>query len=163
LLSVHTVHQLKDYHALTTIHFPKLQPQLYPKLDSYPIKQIPQPTPPFHMYHLQLPEQHQIVISNIPTYSPQTIPQYSVSIPLQLLPKFPTIQKPLQPHNFTSPSPIISRPLKNMTLPIIPTAPIPPPTPKIYPPFPPTLLPYHPYPNHSLSFLQYKQTLHHPI
>lgn len=40
LLSVDTVDQLKDYDGVTTMQFGKLEPEVYPKLESYGIKQI---------------------------------------------------------------------------------------------------------------------------
>ena len=40
------------------------------------------------MYDLELAK-HGIIISNIPSYSPETIAEYSVSIALQLVRKFP--------------------------------------------------------------------------
>ena len=63
------------------------------------------------MYDLELAKRHGIIISNIPS-SPETIAEYSVSIALQLVRKFPTIEKRVQAHNFTWASPIMSRPVK---------------------------------------------------
>lgn len=112
LLSVDTVDQLKDYDGVTTMQFGKLESEVYPKLESYGIKQIAQRTAGFDMYDLELAKKHGIIISNIPSYSPETIAEYSVSIALQLVRKFPTIEKRVQAHNFTWASPIMSRPVK---------------------------------------------------
>lgn len=101
LLSVDTVDQLKDYDGVTTMQFGKLESEVYPKLESYGIKQIAQRTAGFDMYDLELAKKHGIIISNIPSYSPETIAEYSVSIALQLVRKFPTIEKRVQAHNFT--------------------------------------------------------------
>ena len=68
LLSVDTVDQLKDYDGVTTMQFGKLEPEVYPKLESYGIKQIAQRTAGFDMYDLELAK-HEIIISNIPSYS----------------------------------------------------------------------------------------------
>lgn len=54
LLSVDTVDQLKDYDGVTTMQFGKLEPEVYPKLESYGIKQIAQRTAGFDMYDLEL-------------------------------------------------------------------------------------------------------------
>ena len=43
------------------------------------------------MYDLELAK-HEIIISNIPSYYAETIAEYSVSIALQLVRKFPTIE-----------------------------------------------------------------------
>ena len=54
LLSVDTVDQLKDYDGVTTMQFGKLESEVYPKLESYGIKQIAQRTAGFDMYDLEL-------------------------------------------------------------------------------------------------------------
>ena len=79
------------------------------------------------MYDLELAK-HGIIISNIPSYSPETIAEYSVSIALQLVRKFPTIEN-VQAHNFTRP--LLSS-SKNMTVAIIGTGRIGAATGKIY-------------------------------
>ena len=163
LLSVDTVDQLKDYDGVTTMQFGKLEPEVYPKLESYGIKQIAQRTAGFDMYDLELAKKHEIIISNIPSYSPETIAEYSVSIALQLVRKFPTIEKRVQAHNFTWASPIMSRPVKNMTVAIIGTGRIGAATGKIYASFGARVLGYDAYPNHSLSFLEYKETVEDAI
>ena len=70
-------------------------------LEAYGIKQIAQRTAGFDMHDLELAKKHGIVISNIPSYSPETIAEYSVSIALQLVRKFPAIETRVQAHNFT--------------------------------------------------------------
>ena len=110
LLSVDTVDQLKDYDGVTTMQFGKLEPEVYPKLESYGIKQIAQRTAGFDMYDLELAK-HEIIISNIPSYSSETIAEYSVSIALQLVRKFPTIENVCK-HIISWASPIMSRPAK---------------------------------------------------
>ena len=47
------------------------------------------------MYDLDL--KHGIIISNVPSYSPETIAEYSVSIALQLVRRF-RIEKRVQEH-----------------------------------------------------------------
>lgn len=98
LLSSATVDQLKDYDGVTTMQFGKLENDVYPKLESYGIKQIAQRTAGFDMYDLDLAKKHNIVISNVPSYSPETIAEYSVSIALQLVRRFPDIERRVQKH-----------------------------------------------------------------
>ena len=95
---------------------------------------------------------HGIVISNIPSYSPETIAEYSVSIALQLVRKFPAIERRVQDHNFTA-APIMSKPVKNMTVAIIGTGRIETATGKIYAGFGAKVVGYDAYPNDSLDFL----------
>ncbi|MCP6297399.1 hypothetical protein NL457_29715, partial [Klebsiella pneumoniae] len=77
----------------------KLENDVYPKLESYGIKQIAQRTAGFDMYDLDLAKKHNIVISNVPSYSPETIAEYSVSIALQLVRRFPDIERRVQTHD----------------------------------------------------------------
>ncbi len=61
------------------------------------------------------------MISNVPSYSPETIAEYSVSIALQLVRRFPDIERRVQAHDFTWQAEIMSKPVKNMTVAIIGT------------------------------------------
>lgn len=128
-------------------------------LEAYGIKQIAQRTAGFDMYDLELAKKHGIVISNIPSYSPETIAEYSVSIALQLVRKFPAIETRVQAHNFTWAAPIMSRPVKNMTVAIIGTGRIGEASGKIYDGFCAKVVGYDAYPNASLDFLEYKDSV----
>ena len=104
-------------------------------------------------------QKHNIVISNVPSYSPETIAEYSVSIALQLVRKFPAIEKRVQEHNFKWAAPIMSTPVKNMTVAIIGTGRIGAATGKIYAGFGAKVVGYDAYPNNSLDFLEYKDSV----
>ena len=163
LLSKETVDQLKDYDGVTTMQFGKLEEEVYPKLEEYGIKQIAQRTAGFDMYDLELAKKHNIIISNVPSYSPETIAEYAVSIALQLVRKFPAIEKRVQAHNFTWASPIMSRPVKNMTVAIIGTGRIGAATAKIYAGFGAKVVGYDAYPNESLDFIEYQSSVEEAI
>ncbi|MBO1198139.1 D-lactate dehydrogenase [Staphylococcus simiae] len=163
LLSSDTVDQLKDYDGVTTMQFGKLEEDVYPKLEEYGIKQIAQRTAGFDMYDLDLAKKHDIIISNIPSYSPETIAEYSVSIALQLVRKFPQIERRVQENNFTWEADIVSKPVKNMTVAIIGTGRIGAATAKIYAGFGATITAYDAYPNKDLDFLTYKDSVEEAI
>ena len=74
------------------MQFGKLESEVYPKLESYGIKQIAQRTAGFDMYDLELAKTWNYYLKYT-CYSPETIAEYSVSIALQLVRKFPTIEK----------------------------------------------------------------------
>ncbi|MDU4448561.1 MAG: D-lactate dehydrogenase [Staphylococcus lugdunensis] len=133
------------------------------QLEGYGIKQIAQRTAGFDMYDLDLAKKHGIVISNVPSYSPETIAEYSVSIALQLVRKFPLIEKRVQAHNFKWAAPIMSTPVKNMTVAIIGTGRIGAATGKIYAGFGAKVVGFDAYPNHSLDFLEYKDSVEEAI
>lgn len=163
ILSADTVDQLEGFDGVTTMQFGKLENSVYPKLEGYGIKQIAQRTAGFDMYDLDLAKKHGIVISNVPSYSPETIAEYSVSIALQLVRKFPLIEKRVQAHNFKWAAPIMSTPVKNMTVAIIGTGRIGAATGKIYAGFGAKVVGFDAYPNHSLDFLEYKDSVEEAI
>ncbi|ARB76925.1 D-lactate dehydrogenase [Staphylococcus lugdunensis] len=163
ILSADTVNQLEGFDGVTTMQFGKLEDSVYPKLEGYGIKQIAQRTAGFDMYDLDLAKKHGIVISNVPSYSPETIAEYSVSIALQLVRKFPLIEKRVQAHNFKWAAPIMSTPVKNMTVAIIGTGRIGAATGKIYAGFGAKVVGFDAYPNHSLDFLEYKDSVEEAI
>lgn len=163
ILSADTVDQLEGFDGVTTMQFGKLEDSVYPKLEGYGIKQIAQRTAGFDMYDLDLAKKHGIVISNVPSYSPETIAEYSVSIALQLVRKFPLIEKRVQAHNFKWAAPIMSTPVKNMTVAIIGTGRIGAATGKIYAGFGAKVVGFDAYPNHSLDFLEYKDSVEEAI
>ena len=163
ILSADTVDQLEGFDGVTTMQFGKLEDSVYPKLEGYGIKQIAQRTAGFDMYDLDLAKKHGIVISNVPSYSPETIAEYSVSIALQLVRKFPLIEKRVQAHNFKWAAPIMSTPVKNMTVAIIGTGRIGAATGKIYAGFGAKVVGFDAYPDHSLDFLEYKDSVEEAI
>lgn len=73
ILSEDTVDQLEGFDGVTTMQFGKLSDSVYPKLEKYGIKQIAQRTAGFDMYDLDLAKKHNIVISNVPSYSPKQL------------------------------------------------------------------------------------------
>ncbi|WP_305088617.1 NAD(P)-dependent oxidoreductase, partial [Staphylococcus aureus] len=98
-------------------------------------------------------KKHHIVISNVPSYSPETIAEYSVSIALQLVRRFPDIERRVQTPDFTWQAEIMSKPVNNMTVAIIGKGSIGAATAKIYAGFGDTITAYSAYPNKDLDFL----------
>ncbi|MEJ8541770.1 NAD(P)-dependent oxidoreductase, partial [Staphylococcus capitis] len=82
---------------------------------------------------------------------------------LQLVRKFPAIEKRVQEHNFKWAAPIMSTPVKNMTVAIIGTGRIGAATGKIYAGFGAKVVGYDAYPNNSLDFLEYKDSVEEAI
>ena len=139
------------------MQFGKLEDEVYPKLEAYGIKQIAQRTAGFDMYDLDLAKNmvllfltflviHLRLSQNILFLS-----HYNLYVDSQ-------IERRVQDHNFTW-APIMSRPVKNMTVAIIGTGRIGAATAKIYAGFGAKVVGYDAYPNHSLDFLEYKDSV----
>lgn len=162
-LSYDTLDQLEGFDGVTTMQFGKLEKEAYPKLEEMGIKQIAQRTAGFDMYDLDLAKKHGIIVSNVPSYSPETIAEYAVAAALNLVRKFPQIEKRVQDYNFTWESSIMAKPVKNMTVAILGTGRIGAFAGKIFAGFGAKVVGYDLYPNDSLDFLEYKDTIEEAI
>lgn len=162
-LSYDTLDQLEGFDGVTTMQFGKLEKEAYPKLEAMGIKQVAQRTAGFDMYDLELAKKHGIIISNVPSYSPETIAEYSVAAALNLVRRFPRIEKRVQDYDFTWDATIMARPVKDMTVAIIGTGRIGALTGNLFAGFGAKIIGYDLYPNDSLDFLEYKDTIEEAV
>ncbi|WP_213471926.1 D-lactate dehydrogenase [Staphylococcus simulans] len=162
-LSYDTLDQLEGFDGVTTMQFGKLEKEAYPKLEAMGIKQVAQRTAGFDMYDLELAKKHGIIISNVPSYSPETIAEYSVAAALNLVRRFPRIEKRVQNYDFTWDATIMARPVKDMTVAIIGTGRIGALTGNLFAGFGAKIVGYDLYPNDSLDFLEYKDTIEEAV
>lgn len=162
-LSYDTLDQLEGFDGVTTMQFGKLEKEAYPKLEAMGIKQVAQRTAGFDMYDLELAKKHGIIISNVPSYSPETIAEYSVAAALNLVRRFPRIEKRVQDYDFTWDATIMARPVKGMTVAIIGTGRIGALTGNLFAGFGAKIVGYDLYPNDSLDFLEYKDTIEEAV
>lgn len=162
-LSYDTLDQLEGFDGVTTMQFGKLEKEAYPKLEAMGIKQVAQRTAGFDMYDLELAKKHGIIISNVPSYSPETIAEYSVAAALNLVRRFPRIEKRVQDYDFTWDATIMARPVKDMTVAIISTGRIGALTGNLFAGFGAKIVGYDLYPNDSLDFLEYKDTIEEAV
>lgn len=162
-LSYDTLDQLEGFDGVTTMQFGKLEKEAYPKLEAMGIKQVAQRTAGFDMYDLELAKKHGIIISNVPSYSPETIAEYSVAAALNLVRRFPRIEKRVQDYDFTWDATIMARPVKDMKVAIIGTGRIGALTGNLFAGFGAKIVGYDLYPNDSLDFLEYKDTIEEAV
>lgn len=162
-LSYDTLDQLEGFDGVTTMQFGKLEREAYPKLEAMGIKQVAQRTAGFDMYDLELAKKHGIIISNVPSYSPETIAEYSVAAALNLVRRFPRIEKRVQDYDFTWDATIMARPVKDMTVAITGTGRIGALTGNLFAGFGAKIVGYDLYPNDSLDFLEYKDTIEEAV
>ena len=144
------------------MQFGKLEDEVYPKLEAYGIKQIAQRTAGFDMYDLDLAKNmvllfltflviHLRLSQNILFLSHYNLYVDSCN------------RKTRTRSQLTWAAPIMSRPVKNMTVAIIGTGRIGAATAKIYAGFGAKVVGYDAYPNHSLDFLEYKDSVEEAI
>lgn len=158
-LSLAAISSLAGFDGVTAMEIARVDPEIFPALAKIGIKQIAQRTAGFDMYDLVAAKNAGIIISNIPSYSPETIAEYAVAGALSLIRHFPAISKRVAAQNFTWEQSIMSRPVKNMTVAIIGTGRIGALTGQIFSGFGARILGFDLYPNKNLHFLRYEDSI----
>ncbi|AMB92650.1 D-2-hydroxyacid dehydrogenase [Aerococcus christensenii] len=78
ILMADTVDRCKGYDGVSTYQYTRLDDAVYPKLKEFGIKNIAQRMAGFDPYNLELAKENDVIISNVPAYSPESIAEYSV-------------------------------------------------------------------------------------
>lgn len=120
-LTAETVWEAKGYDGLVNAQVGPLDDAVYPALKTLGIKQIAQRSAGVDMYNLKLATENDIIISNVPSYSPESIAEFTVAIALNLVRKIELIRSNVSDHNFTWSLPIRGRVVGDMTVAIIGT------------------------------------------
>ncbi|MGN5883359.1 D-2-hydroxyacid dehydrogenase [Staphylococcus simulans] len=110
---------VKGYDGLSLSHNGPFNSDFYPILASYGIKQIAQRSAGFDMYDLEEAAKHNLIITTVPSYSPSSIAEFAVTGALYFVRQVPLIQQRMQQHNFVWDQPLISRPVKDLTVAVV--------------------------------------------
>lgn len=159
-LSVETVDQLKGYDGVTTQQTGKLDEEIYQRLSELGIKQIAQRSAGFDMYDLDKASEHGIIISNVPSYSPNSIAEYAVTSALQLVRKTHLIDQKVKAQDFRWQKPIMAKEIKSLEVAIIGTGRIGQIAAQIFKGFGSKVVGYDLYPNEQAKqFIDYKDSV----
>ncbi|VTS14609.1 D-lactate dehydrogenase [Streptococcus pseudoporcinus] len=120
-LTPDTVKEAQGFDGIANAQIEPLDDSIYPILKEMGIKQIAQRSAGVDMYNLELAKENGIIISNVPSYSPESIAEFTVTIALNLIRKVELIRSNVKEHNFTWDLPIRGRVLGDMTVAIIGT------------------------------------------
>ncbi|VTS25221.1 D-lactate dehydrogenase [Streptococcus pseudoporcinus] len=120
-LTPDTVKEVQGFDGIANAQIEPLDDSIYPILKEMGIKQIAQRSAGVDMYNLELAKENGIIISNVPSYSPESIAEFTVTIALNLIRKVELIRSNVKEHNFTWDLPIRGRVLGDMTVAIIGT------------------------------------------
>ncbi|VTS27675.1 D-lactate dehydrogenase [Streptococcus porcinus] len=120
-LTLDTVKEAQGFDGIANAQIEPLDDSIYPILKEMGIKQIAQRSAGVDMYNLELAKENGIIISNVPSYSPESIAEFTVTIALNLIRKVELIRSNVKEHNFTWNLPIRGRVLGDMTVAIIGT------------------------------------------
>ncbi len=120
-LSVDTVHLAEGFDGVTTSQNSKVVKEVYETLKNYGIKQIAQRSAGFDYYDLEAATANDIIITNVPSYSPESIAEYSLTAALNMVRKWDDIQVVTNNHDFRWQVPIRAGLVNEMTVGIIGT------------------------------------------
>lgn len=118
-LTPDTVALAKGYDGVTISQVANLDVSLYSILASYGIRQIAQRSAGYEMHDLDAANAHQLIISNVPSYSPESIAEYAVTAALNLVRKTDLIQAKVKEQDFRWMPAIRSRVIQEMTVAVI--------------------------------------------
>lgn len=118
-LTPETIEMAKGYDGVTISQVADLDVSLYPILASYGIKQIAQRSAGFEMHDLTSASENGLIISNVPSYSPESIAEYAVTAALNLVRKTDLIREKVAEQDFRWMPAIRARLVKEMTVAII--------------------------------------------
>lgn len=120
-LSMDNIHMVEGFDGLSTSQNTKLEPEMYSILKGYGIKQIAQRSAGFDYYDLDLATENGLIITNVPSYSPESIAEFSVTSALSLIRKLRVIEEKTRQHDFRWQPQIRAGLLKEMTVGVVGT------------------------------------------
>lgn len=120
-LTPETVKEAEGFDGIANAQIGPLDDAIYPLLKEMGIKQIAQRSAGVDMYNLDLATENDIIITNVPSYSPESIAEFTVTIALNLIRHVELIRENVKKQNFTWGLPIRGRVLGDMTVAIIGT------------------------------------------
>lgn len=121
LLSSETVDRAKGFDGVSISQQIPFGEDVYRKLHEFGIKQIAQRSAGFDIYDFDLAQKYDLIISNVPSYSPHSIAEYTVSQALNLVRNYNDIQQKTASYDFRWQPAILSRSIKDLKVAVIGT------------------------------------------
>ena len=146
-LTMDNVHLVEGYDGLTLAEVGTFDVDLYPELEKRGIKQIAQRTAGYENFDLELATKHNLIISNVHSYSPESIAEFSVLMGLQLIRKTKNLEERVSERDFRWTPDIRGRVIKGKTVAIFGVGNIGLEVAKLYKAFGAHVIGYDPYPN----------------
>lgn len=159
-LTMDNIHLVEGHDGLSTSQNSKVPNEAYPILKEFGIKQIAQRSAGFDYYDLEEAKKHGIIISNVPSYSPESIAEFAVTSALNLVRKTREIEEKTNEHDFRWQPSIRAGLVNEMTVGVIGTGHIGRVTAKLFHGFGAKIVAYDIYQNEEAkSFLEYKDSI----
>lgn len=158
-LTLDNIHLVKGFDGVTTSQNQPVPREIYEKLNEYGIKQIAQRSAGFDYYDLEAATENNIIISNVPVYSPESIAEFTITQALMLVRKIAAIREKTKERDFRWQQEIQAGLLGEMTIGIIGTGHIGRATAKLFNSFGAKVLGYDIYPNEEAQdYLEYRDS-----
>ncbi|CAM3638142.1 D-2-hydroxyacid dehydrogenase [Erysipelothrix urinaevulpis] len=159
-LTMDNIHMVKGFDGLSTSQNSPVPKEAYTLLKEYGIKQIAQRSAGFDYYDLEAASASDIIISNVPSYSPESIAEFSVTSALNMIRKLRLIDQKTQAHDFRWQPSIRAGLLNEMTVGIIGTGHIGRVTAQLFAGFGAKVVAYDLYENDDAkAYLEYKESV----
>lgn len=121
VLSNDTYHLLEGFDGLSLQQTMGIPKEMYKRLSDDGFKQIAQRSAGVDMYDLEEAKLQNILVTNVPAYSPNAIAEFTVSSALNCVRHTQRIQDRVKKQNFTWDKSILSREIRSMTIGILGT------------------------------------------
>lgn len=119
LLTGETAHDTKGYDAIRTLQLSKIPAEAYKTLADNGVKVVAQRSAGTDMHDIPSANENGLVLTHVPSYSPETIAEYTIQQILRLIRKADLIEQRVEQQNFTWPGMIMGRVLGELTVAVI--------------------------------------------
>ena len=151
VLNEETYHLLKGFDGLSLQQTMGISNDIYTQLSKDGFRQIAQRSAGIDMYNLDVAKENNILITNVPAYSPNSVAEFAVGSVLNCLRHTKLIIKRVTNHNFSWDKSILSKEVRELTIGILGTGRIGQLTAEMLEGFGATLIGYDLYKNKSLE------------
>ncbi|GAA0705410.1 D-2-hydroxyacid dehydrogenase [Paraclostridium ghonii] len=160
-LSSETVDKAKGYDGISIQQTNSIdEPIVYEKLKEFGIKQIASRAAGFDMINLNEAVKNDLIVTNVPAYSPNSVAELAVTQTMNLLRNMPLIQRNITVGDFRWSANLIAREIRSVTVGIVGTGKIGSTAARLFKGLGANVIAYDAYRNESLcDILTYKDTL----
>ena len=164
LLTPETVELAKGFDGVAVSQVVKVDNAVYPKLREFGIKQIAQMSAGVDMYDLDAASENGIIVSNVASYSPESIAEFTVMVGMAVVRHLEQIRKNVKEYDFAWENPIRGKVIGQMKVAVIGTGRIGATTGRFVHGFGSEIVGYEIYPNEKLtSFLTYADSVEEAV
>lgn len=163
-LTLDNIDLVDGYDGVTIAQVGNFDSKIFPELKKRGIQQLAQRTAGFENFDLEEATKNNILVSNVHSYSPESIAEFSLLLGLQLIRKSHLLDKKIKEQDFRWVPEIRGRIIKGKTIAILGVGNIGLTVAKLYKAFGANVIGYDPYPRDSVShILTYKSSIEEAV